>query len=157
MRKKESIKKHLIKPDRKFSSVFVSKMINKVMRNGEKAKASNIVYEAAKIVENSLNVSFDKAIEKSIENVAPSIETITSRAGANKHRVATKVREQRKISLAFSWIVNSAKMEKNNKTMVENLAREIIDAFKETGKAFKKKTDVHKEAMSNMAFANLNK
>ena len=155
MRKKKKIKRHLIKPDEKFSSVIVSQLVNYVMRKGEKRTAKNIVYQAASEVEKNVSTPFLAVLEGAITNVRPSLETKSRKRGASTQREPVKVEEKRALTLALRWLVNGAKGKKSSKAMFEKLAEEIRDAYNKTGEAFKKKENVHKEAMSNMAFAKI--
>jgi small subunit ribosomal protein S7 len=155
MRKKKKIKKHLIKPDEKFSSVIVSRLINYVMRKGEKRTAKNIVYQAASEVEKIVSMPFLTVLEGAIVNVKPSLETKSRKRGASTQREPVKVQEKRALILALRWIVNGAKEKKSSRAMFEKLAEEIREAYNKTGEAFKKKENIHKEAMGNMAFAKI--
>jgi small subunit ribosomal protein S7 len=101
MRKKKKIKKHLIKPDEKFSSVIVSQLINYVMRKGEKRTAKNIVYQAASGVEKIASMPFLTVLEEAITNVKPSLETRRRNWGASTQRVPVKVEEKRALTLAL--------------------------------------------------------
>jgi small subunit ribosomal protein S7 len=101
MRKKKKIKKHLIKPDEKFSSVIVSRLINYVMRKGEKRTAKNIVYQAASEVEKIVSMPFLTVLEGAIVNVKPSLETKSRKRGASTQREPVKVQEKRALILAL--------------------------------------------------------
>jgi len=101
MRKKKKIKRHLIKPDEKFSSVIVSQLVNYVMRKGEKRTAKNIVYQAASEVEKNVSTPFLAVLEGAITNVRPSLETKSRKRGASTQREPVKVEEKRALTLAL--------------------------------------------------------
>lgn len=145
----------MLKPDENFSSVIVSQLINYVMRRGEKRIAANIVYQAASEVEKSTSTPFLTVLERAIVNVKPALETRSRKWGGSTQRVPVKVEEKRAVTLALRWIVNEAKEKKSSSPMYKKLAEEIKEDYNKTGGAFKKKENIHKEAMGNMAFANL--
>lgn len=134
---------------------IMSQLTNYLMRKGKKSLAINIVRRTANEVEKSTSTPFLTILEGAITNVKPSLETKSRRRGASKQRIPVKVEERRALTLALRWIINSAKEKKASKFMFEKLAQEIKDAYNKTGEAFKKKENIHKEAISNMAFANI--
>jgi small subunit ribosomal protein S7 len=155
MRKKKVIKRHPVKPDKKFASNIVSQLVNKIMKGGEKRKATKIVYQAAQIIEENTSSPFLTILSGALENVKPSLETRSRRMGGSKQRIPVKVEEKRAVTLALRWMVKGAQEKKSSKSMFENLAEEIKNAYNKSGEAYKKKENIHKEAMGNMAFANL--
>ena len=158
MRKKKVIKRRAVKPDRKFSSQVVSRLINKVMKCGEKRKAAKIVYKAAQMIEKNTSSSFLTFLEEALINIKPDLELKSRKIGGAKYRIPTKVGEWRALFLAICWLVESAQGEKTTTPMFQRLAEEIVSAYNKTGKAFHKRETIHKEAMGNMAFAfSLNK
>lgn len=134
---------------------IMSQLTNYLMRKGKKTLAINIVHRTATEVEKSTSTPFLTILEGAIANVKPSLETKSRRRGASKQRIPVKVEERRALTLALRWIINGAKEKKASKAMFEKLAQEIKDAYNKTGEAFKKKENIHKEAMGNMAFANI--
>jgi small subunit ribosomal protein S7 len=146
------IKKRQINPDSLYDSVEVSKLINQIMRMGKKTIARKIVYGSFDIIkENTKKEPLDIFI-LAIDNVSPILEVKSKRVGGATYQVPVEVKSDRKIALAFRWIINGAKSRKG-KPMKEALALEIIDASNNTGWAAKKKTDTHKMAEANRAFA----
>jgi small subunit ribosomal protein S7 len=101
MRKKKVIKRHQISPDRRFFSTIVSQLINKVMKNGEKRKAVNIVYKAADLVEKATSAPFLSIFEEALKNVKPELETKSRKFGGSNQRIPVKVGEKRSLTLAL--------------------------------------------------------
>ena len=153
MRKKKVIKAHVIKPDPKFASVIVSRLTNKVMKDGEKRKARTIVYKAAAIVEKKTSLLFLSVLEGALANVKPAIEMKSRRMGASKQRVPKEINEARSMKIALRWIVEGAEEKKSTNPMYEKLAEEISNAYNKAGEAFKKKENLHKEAESGRVFS----
>ncbi|MCE8167857.1 MAG: 30S ribosomal protein S7 [Candidatus Moeniiplasma glomeromycotorum] len=150
MRKKKIIKGHPVKPDRKFSSPIVGKLINKVMKRGEKRKATQIVYQAAEIVEKKTSAAFLTILEKALGNIKPAIEM--KRRSGLKGRFPKAIDEVRSMKIALRWLVESAKTKKTPYRMYEKLAEEINSAYNKSGEAFKKKETLYKEAESSGLF-----
>ena len=144
-------KKHITR-DPVYHSELVSKLINKVMLDGKKTLASKIVYDAFNVVENKSGKTAMEVFTKAMENVSPSLEVKARRVGGATYQVPVEVRSSRKEALGLRWIVNYAR-DRSEKTMVDRLSAEILDAFNSTGSAFKKKEDTHKMAEANKAFA----
>src|SRR3954464_4459740 len=118
MRKKKVIKRHPVKPDRKFSSVVVNQLAKKVMIGGEYSKAIRIVYKAAdKVIEKNNSLPFLTIFEEAVKNVKPSLETKSRRMGGSKQRIPIKVEERRALTLALRWMVNGAREKKSAKPM----------------------------------------
>jgi small subunit ribosomal protein S7 len=153
MRKKRIIKNRLIKPDKEFDSSLVSRLINKVMRDGEKRKAARIVYQSAKIIEEKTSSKFLAILEGAVENVRPAIEMKSRRFGASKQRVPQEIDETRSIKIGLRWLVQGAKNKKNTNLMHEKLAEEIKNAYNKSGEAFKMKNDLYKQAESGRVFS----
>jgi len=155
MRKKKKIKKHHIIADKKFNSVLVSKLINQVMRNGEKNKAIKIIYKTSNLLEEKeKNISFLSILDKAIENVRPSWE---NKSGGYKQKIPKKIEKERSIKLSLRWIVEESRKEtkKNSKMMFENLFEEIMNAYEKKGNAYKKKQEEWKSIRGNMALVNI--
>lgn len=142
-----------IAPDRRYNSVQVQRVINRVMRHGKKQLAERLVYEgiekaASKLkVENPIEV-FDTAIK----NVQPHVETRSRRVGGANYQIPFEVRGQRQQHLTTMWFVNAARARKGM-SMADRLAHEFVDAYNGQGAAVKKRDDVHKMAEANRAFA----
>ena len=108
MRKKKVIKSHIIKPDPKFSSVIVGSLTNKIMKDGKKRKAREIVYKAAVIVEKKNSLPFLTVLEGALANIKPAIEMKSRRMGASKQRVPKEIDEKRSLKIALRWMVEGA-------------------------------------------------
>ena len=139
-------------PDPVYKSTVVTKLINQVMLDGKKGIAQSIVYGAFDRVQKKLNIAPMTAFEQAIQNVTPLLETKARRVGGSNYQVPMEVRPARKQTLAIRWMVSYAR-KRSEKTMEERLAAEIVDAYNQTGGAFKKKEEVHKQADANKAFA----
>jgi small subunit ribosomal protein S7 len=131
---------------------MVSKFINQVMRKGKKAIARRIVYKAFEIIKKETGKEPLEVFEKALENAAPLVEVKARRIGGATYQVPKEVKGKRRLSLAMRWIVGVAKAKKG-KSMEKKLAQEIAQAFKNEGEAVRKKTNLHKMAEANRAFA----
>ena len=152
MRRRKA-KKIAILPDPKFNEVVVTKFVNNLMLDGKKSLAFRIFYEALEIVEKKIeDANGLETWKKAIENVTPSVEVRSRRVGGATFQIPTPVREERKSSLAMKWLIVYSR-KRNEKTMAQRLASEIIAASKEEGAAFKKKEDTLRMAEANKAFS----
>ncbi len=152
MRGNFSYKKHDIEPDAKFGSLLVAKMINKIMLNGKKTVAQKIIYDALELSAKELKAEPMEVFETIIKNVGPLMEVKGKRIGGANYQVPMEVNKTRKNTLAMRWIIAAARSRKGL-PMTEALKQEMIDAFKGTGTAIKKKEEVHRMAEANKAFA----
>jgi small subunit ribosomal protein S7 len=150
-RKRRAAKRELA-ADIKFSSILVSKLVNKIMMHGKKTVAENIVYEAFDILQKKLNKEPLEIFEAAISNLKPDVEVKSRRIGGATYQIPVSVPNERQVSLALNWIIGFAKGRKS-KPMADRLATEVMDAFNNTGSAIKKKEDTHKMAEANRAFA----
>ena len=141
-----------IDPDIKYSSVLVSKLINKIMVAGKKSIASRIVYAALDNVETKLQKPPLEVLDLAIQNVSPSIQLKSRRIGGANYQVPVEVKPERRLMLAIMWLVSAARSQKG-KSMKERLSEEILNAYNNTGNAVKKKLDTHRMAEANKAFA----
>ncbi len=154
MRRRKA-KKHAILPDPKFNEVLVTKFVNNLMLHGKKSTAYKIFYDAIDIVEEKKSNEEETALDvwkKALQNVTPSVEVRSRRVGGATYQIPSPVREGRKQSLAMTWLIGFAR-KRNEKSMAQRLANEIIAASKEEGSAFKKKEDMHRMAEANKAFS----
>ncbi|MFM2037260.1 MAG: hypothetical protein RL432_199 [Bacteroidota bacterium] len=152
MRRRKA-KKIAILPDPKFQEQVVTKFVNNLMYSGKKSLAFKIFYEAIDLVEKKVEDNSGLDVwKKAIENVTPSVEVRSRRVGGATFQIPTPVREERKSSLAMKWLIGYAR-KRNEKTMSQKLAAEIIAASKEEGAAFKKKEDTIRMAEANKAFS----
>ena len=152
MRKKRA-KKRLLIPDSKFGSTLVTRFVNNLMLDGRKNTAFKVFYDAmTNISEKVTEESSLQVFEKSLENVMPHVEVRSRRIGGATFQIPHPVREDRRVSLGMKWMIGAAR-KRNEKTMQQKLAGEIIAGYKEEGAAYKKKQDTHKMAEANKAFS----
>ena len=149
---RRTIKARVITPDSRYQDVIVAKLINHVMKAGKKNAARKVVYGAFDIVKEKTKKSPLEVFQQGIENVSPLLEVRSRRIGGATYQVPVEVKGNRKLSLAFRWILNAARSKKG-KPMAEKLAEELLLASKKEGTAFKKREDVHRMAEANRAFA----
>ena len=150
-RKKTIFKKHL-KPDPIFNSTVVSRFTNMIMSDGKKRTAEKIIYAALEIMSAKNKADPLSMMEKALQNVSPSIEVKSRRVGGSNYQVPVEVNPRRRLSLAMRWILDAA-LKRNDKSMKNKLASELLDACEGKGSAVKKREDVHKMAEANKAFA----
>jgi small subunit ribosomal protein S7 len=151
MRKKRAEKRYAV-PDPRFNDVMVSRFINKVMIQGKKNTARILVYSAFDIIADKMKQDPIEVFRKALSNVSPAIEVRSRRVGGATFQIPSEVRPERKLALAIKWLITYAR-KRNEKSMAQKLAGEIVSASKEEGAAFKKKEDVHKMAEANKAFS----
>ncbi|MAR43568.1 MAG: 30S ribosomal protein S7 [Flavobacteriaceae bacterium] len=154
MRKKQS-KKRPILPDPKFNDQLVTRFVNNLMLHGKKSTAYSLFYDAIGIVEKRKQNEEKTAIEvwkDALSNVMPHVEVRSRRIGGATFQIPMQIRPDRKVSLAIKWLIGFAR-KRNEKSMSEKLANEILSAFKEEGAAVKKRVDTHKMAEANKAFS----
>ena len=152
MPRRGGVPKRDVLPDPKFGSKVVTKLINQIMLDGKKAIAQNIVYESFDIIKDKLGVEPLDYFNQALENIKPVLETKARRVGGSNYQVPLEIAPARQQTLAIRWLVKYARL-RNERSMEEKLAAEIMDAYNSTGGAYKKKDDVHKMAESNKAFA----
>jgi small subunit ribosomal protein S7 len=152
MSRRHSAEKREIIPDPKFGDLIVTKFMNSIMYDGKKSVAEQIVYGALEIVEQKLKADPLQAFKQALENVAPSIEVRSRRVGGATYQVPVEVRMERRQALAIRWLIQAARS-RNDKTMVDRLSSELIDASNNRGNAVKKREDTHRMAEANRAFS----
>jgi small subunit ribosomal protein S7 len=145
--------KNPLKGDSKFNDFQLGKFINKVMLNGKKSLAENLVYNALSIVEDESKQPALDVFKRAVKNVMPEVEVKSRRVGGATYQVPSEIRVDRQVTLAMRWIIGSARG-RSGKDMANCLAREFLDAFNEQGTAIKKKDDMHRMANANRAFVN---
>jgi len=145
-------KKRLVLPDAKFGDIVLTKFMNSLMLHGKKSTAETIVYGALERVENKLKKSSVELFHEALENIKPSIEVRSRRVGGATYQVPVEVRPERRQALAIRWLIKASRG-RNENTMEERLASEIIDAVSSRGTAVKKREDTHKMAEANKAFS----
>ena len=152
MPRKGYIAKREILPDPVYGSKVVTKLINNIMLDGKKQLAQGIVYDAFEIVAAKTGKDALVAFEEAMNNIMPVLEVKARRVGGATYQVPMEIRAERRQALGLRWLVRYSR-ERNEKTMKEKLANEIIDAINGMGGAFKKKEDTHRMAEANKAFA----
>ena len=152
MPRRREVEKRKILPDPKFQDRVVAKFINSLMRKGKKSTGEAICYGAFVQVENKLKDDPLKVFKKALDNVKPVVEVKSRRVGGATYQVPVEVRQDRRVALAMRWLIEYSRG-RGEKTMVEKLAGEIIDAANNRGNAVKKREDTHKMAEANKAFA----
>jgi|SRR5579885_565781 small subunit ribosomal protein S7 len=139
-------------PDPKFGNVKITRFMNSIMRQGKKSVAESIVYGALDKIEAKIKQNPLQAFEQALDNVAPSIEVRSRRVGGATYQVPVEVRPERRQTLAIRWIIEAAR-ERNEKTMIDKLSSELLDASNNRGNAVKKREDTHRMAEANRAFS----
>ncbi len=152
MPRKRVIDRRELLPDSKYNSKLVSKFVNMIMRRGKKTVAEKVCYDALDIIKNKTGNDPLKVFKTAVENVKPLVEVKSRRVGGATYQVPTDIRPQRRIALAFRWIMSFAQ-QRGEKSMKDKLAAELLDAANNTGSSVKKKEDTHKMAEANKAFA----
>ena len=150
-RKKITLRK-THEPDRKYGHVMIGRFINKIMLNGKKTVAERTVYSALQTAAQKTGKDPVEVFEAVVRNVSPSVQLKSPRMGGSNLQIPTEVSGERRVALAFQWLVSVAR-KKKGKPMAEKLAQEFIDAFNNTGDAVKKKEETHRMAEANQAFA----
>jgi small subunit ribosomal protein S7 len=152
MSRRHSAEKREINPDPKFGNLVVSKFMNSIMYEGKKSVAETIVYGALDVIEGKTKQNPVGVFQQALDNVMPSIEVRSRRVGGATYQVPVEVRNDRRQALGIRWIIAAAR-ERNEKTMVERLSAELLDASNNRGNAVKKREDTHRMAEANRAFA----
>lgn len=152
MPRRGNIAKRDVLVDPLYNSKVVTRLINSIMLDGKKGVAQKIVYDAFEIVKEKSGNDPLEMFEKAMENIMPSLEVKARRVGGSTYQVPLEVRPERRETLGLRWLTAYART-RNERTMCERLANEIMDAVNGTGNAVKKREDTHKMAEANKAFA----
>ena len=152
MSRRHSADKREILPDPKFGNVVVTKLMNSIMYAGKKSVAESIVYGAFDTIEGKTKANPLTVFQQALDNVMPSIEVRSRRVGGATYQVPVEVRTSRRQALGLRWIIEAARG-RNEKTMMERLSAELLDASNNRGNAVKKREDTHKMAEANRAFS----
>ena len=150
-RRRAAIKREVL-PDHKFKDTILTKFMNRIMLDGKKSVSERIVYGAFNIVSEKTKKKPIEFFHSALDNVKPNLEVRSRRVGGATYQVPVEVRPRRAQTLAMKWIVDCAS-KRNEKTMKERIANEIIDAFNNKGSAVKKREETHKMAEANRAFS----
>ena len=141
-----------ILPDPSYNSTVVSKFIARMMLDGKKSTATRIVYDAFDVIKEKTGENPLDVFLKALENVKPMVEVKSRRVGGSTYQVPVEIRESRREALAMRWVITAARG-RSGRAMSRALSEELVDAFNNTGTAFKKKEDTHRMAEANKAFA----
>lgn len=152
MSRRHAAERRKVLPDAKFGDVILSKFMNCLMQEGKKSVAEGIVYGALELVEQRAKRNPLEVFKEVLKNVRPAIEVRSRRVGGATYQVPVEVREERSIALAIRWLITAAK-KRSEKTMMQRLAGEMLDALNNRGGAVKKREDTHKMADANKAFS----
>ena len=152
MPRRREVPKRIPQADPIYNSGLVSTFINVVMKEGKKSTAERIVYGALKKIEERTSDDPLKVFKKAVDNVKPTLEVKSRRVGGSNYQVPIEVRPERRTSLSLRWLVNFARS-RPEKTMVDKLAGELLDASSNRGGAVKRREDTHRMAEANKAFA----
>jgi small subunit ribosomal protein S7 len=152
MPRKGKVPKRDILPDPKYHSKLAAKFINSVMWEGKRSIAEGIFYDALELIRKRVGDDPLKVFERAVDNVKPVLEVRSRRVGGSTYQVPVEVRPDRRQSLAIRWLILYARA-RSDKSMMEKLAAELLDAASNKGSAVKKKEDTHKMAEANKAFA----
>ncbi len=144
--------KRALKPDPKYQSTTIAKLINIIMEGGKKSVAQRIVYDAFDIIRDQTKQDPLGIFNKAIKNVAPTVEVRSRRVGGANYQVPMQVRGDRRMALAYRWLLTAARKRKG-KPMKHKLAEELLAASENMGDAVKKRDDMHRMAEANRAFA----
>ncbi len=150
--RRRSADRRQVSPDPIYNDELVSRFVNYVMQDGKKNVAQHIVYHAFDIIEERASEPGIDVFKKAVNNVSPLVEVRSRRVGGATYQVPIEVRPDRRVALAFRWIIQYASS-RNDRSMANRLAQELIAAAKGEGGAIKKKDDTHRMAESNKAFA----
>ncbi len=152
MSRRHAAEKREVLPDAKFGDRILTKFMNNLMIDGKKSVAENIVYNAFDRVEGKLKRAPVEVFHEALDNIKPTVEVRSRRVGGATYQVPVEVRPERREALAIRWMIDAAK-KRNEKTMEERLAGELVDAVNGRGSAVKKREDTHKMADANKAFS----
>ncbi len=152
MPRKGGVQKREVLPDPIYNSKLVTRLINRLMLDGKRGKASKILYEAFDMIKEQTGSDPIEVFEEAMKNVMPVLEVKARRIGGSNYQVPIEVRPERRTTLGLRWIVSYARL-RGEHTMSERLAKEIIDASNNTGASVKKREDTHRMAEANRAFA----
>ncbi|MDI3508548.1 MAG: small subunit ribosomal protein [Clostridiales bacterium] len=152
MPRKGNVTKREVLPDPVYSNVNVTRLINCVMKDGKRSIAQHICYGAFDIIREKTGRDPMEVFEEAINNIMPVLEVKPRRVGGATYQVPVEVRPERRISLTMRWLVNFAR-QRNERTMEQKLANEIMDAVNNTGGSIRRKEEMHRMAEANRAFA----
>lgn len=150
--RKSKAKKRIVNPDPLYNDVLVTRFINNLMVSGKRNASTKIFYESLEIVAKKTSQDGLETWKKALANVTPAVEVRSRRVGGATFQIPQEIRPERRLSMAIKWMISYSRA-RNEKSMAEKLAGEIIAASKEEGASFKKKEDIHKMAEANKAYS----
>jgi small subunit ribosomal protein S7 len=151
--RKSRPKKRIILPDPKFNDTLVTKFVNNLMYDGKKGTSYEIFYDSLEIVEKRLPENAPlEVFKKALENVTPAVEVRSRRVGGATFQIPQEIRPARRLALGMKWMIVASR-KRNDKSMAQKLANEVVAAFNNEGGAYKKKEDTHRMAEANKAFS----
>ncbi len=153
MPRRREVQKRTVLPDPKFGETLLTRFVNVLMRDGKKSTAEQIVYDTLDVIEGKTGGEDPvRVFKRAIDNLRPVVEVRARRVGGSTYQVPVEVRPERRTALAIRWMIDSARA-RNEKTMVERLTNEILDASNNRGTAIRHKDNIHRMAEANRAFA----
>lgn len=152
MPRKGPVERRDVLPDPLYNSKLVTRLINRIMEDGKRGKAQSILYSAFDLIKERTNQDPMEVFDQALKNVMPVLEVRARRVGGANYQVPVEVRPERRTTLGLRYLVNYSRL-RGEKTMVERLANEIIDASNNAGASVKRREDMHKMAEANKAFA----
>ena len=152
MSRRHAAEKRTVLPDAKYGDLVLTKFVNNLMLDGKKSIAERIVYGALERVETKVKRAPIEMFHEALENIKPSVEVRSRRVGGATYQVPVEVRPERREALAIRWLIIASR-KRNENTMEERLAGELLDAVQSRGSAVKKREDTHKMADANKAFS----
>jgi len=152
MSRRHRAKKRIISPDPYYDSILVHMLVNRIMKDGKKTLAYKIVYQTMQLISEKTEQNSLQILEQAIENVKPLVEVKAQRVGGSAYQVPIEVNSERGTVLAIQWILSAARNRAGNSSVLK-LTNELLDAFAKTGGAIKRRTEVHRMAEANKAFA----
>lgn len=152
MPRKRKVEKRNVLADPIYDSKVITKLINKLMKDGKKQKAEHILYKAFEIIQEKSNKEPLEVFNEAMKNIKPLLEVKGQRIGGTNYQIPIEVNDTRQETLALRWLVNFSRL-RNEKTMEERLAKEIMDAADGSGASVKRRDDIHRMAEANKAFA----
>ena len=150
--RKSRAKKRILLPDPKFHDTLVTRFVDNLMYDGKKSISYTVFYDAMAIVEKKTEQPGLEVWKKALGNVTPNVEVRSRRVGGATFQIPQEIRPERKLALGIKWLIDYSRG-RNEKSMSQKLAAEIVAAAKEEGAAFKKKEDVHRMAEANKAYS----
>lgn len=153
MPRRRVVQKREVLPDPKFGEVLLTQFVNVLMRDGKKSTAEKIVYDTLDVIEGKTGGEDPvKVFKRSIDNLRPVVEVRSRRVGGSTYQVPVEVRPARRTALAIRWLIDASR-KRNEKTMVDRLTNEVLDASNNRGTAIRHRENIHRMAEANRAFA----